>query len=339
MFKKPKSKLLLLACAVAALLALPVSAHATLTYVKYGNYPLKPTVFAANDDGSGARPVGRGHAPLASPNGRLVAYRNSAVPGGWKRLKVVSANGGPSDLLIDASVISEVVWSPTSTELAAVRGSARGWDKLVLVNLNTGGQEVVDKGFFSGVSFSPDGSELVYARAPRNRAPLHSDIFRASVFGGPSARITYDRHSVDPLWGPDEEIAFVREENGRRKGDLFLMNPEGGQVRRVTGSRRRRSYTPLDWSADGDRLLTEMENRHGRVTVLFDLHADHKWKVRQRRMKGFVGVDLSADGDRVLGYNGRPDPLVKHLVGTVPAAGGGSMHVLGEFAYEPDWSQ
>jgi Tol biopolymer transport system component len=331
--------LLASSCALVLLLALPALAEATLTYVKYGHYPLKPTVFAANDDGSGARPVGRGQVPLASPNGRLIAYRNEAVPGGWKRLKVVSASGGPSNQLIDASVISEVVWSPTSTTLAAVRGSGKGWDKLVLVELPTGGQTVVDVGYFSGVSFSPDGSELVYSRAPRHGSPLHSDIFRASVSGGRPSRITYDRRSQDPLWGPDDEIAFVRQEDGRRKGDLFLMNPQGGQVRRVTGSRHRRRYFPLDWSADGDRLLTSMHHGKRATTVLFDLHGDHKWKVRQRRMPGFVGSDLSADGERVLGANGKPDPLAKHLVGTVPAAGGGSMHVLGEFAYEPDWSQ
>ena len=147
------------------------------------------------------------------------------------------------------------------------------------------------------------------------------------------------RGRVDPLWNADDEIVFVRQEGRRRKGNLFLMNPAGGQVRRVTGRRRQRWFVPVDWSADADRLLTTEFRRQRRPrSVVFDLSTGRKWPVRQRRMKGFLGTALSADGGLVLGSSGKADPLAKHLVGTVPATGGGSMHVLGEFAYEPDWS-
>ena len=63
---KGKFSLLLPALVLAALLAFPVAAQATLVYVKN---PFHVTVFVANDDGSGARKVGPGRSPRVSPDG------------------------------------------------------------------------------------------------------------------------------------------------------------------------------------------------------------------------------------------------------------------------------
>ena len=64
-------KLLLPVLVLAALLALPAAAQATLAYVEN---PFHPTVFVANDDGSGARKVAAGHNPRVAPDGGSVAY-------------------------------------------------------------------------------------------------------------------------------------------------------------------------------------------------------------------------------------------------------------------------
>ena len=62
----PKFKLLGALVAATALLALPAAAQATLVYVKN---PMKPAVFAANDNGGGALKVGPGTNPRVSPDG------------------------------------------------------------------------------------------------------------------------------------------------------------------------------------------------------------------------------------------------------------------------------
>ena len=66
----PRPKLLAAVLAVAALLAVPAAANATLSY----NKDLKqPTVFYAKDNGKGAHLIGPGYNSHVSPNGELVA--------------------------------------------------------------------------------------------------------------------------------------------------------------------------------------------------------------------------------------------------------------------------
>jgi Tol biopolymer transport system component len=325
---------------ILAMLALPAGAQATIAFVKYERYPFVPKVFAAENNGFNAHPIGRGTDPRVSPDGRWVAYVSEAKISGHERLKVVPASGGRANLLIDAADISSVTWSGDSSKLAAVRGSRLGRDKLVLIDIPSGGQRRVARGFFSGVSFSPDGAGLVYSRARNQRAGSGTDVFVASTSSRRRARLTYDGRSMRPLWGPDEEIAFVKKER-KHSGDIFLMNPQGGEVVRMTRHRfghARREYFPVDWSEDGERLLVNFQGRNGLgYAELFDLEIAAHWPL-QNPIREFVGAAISADGEQVLGSSGGFRPLSNHLVGTVPA-GGGRMHVLAQFAYEPDWSQ
>ena len=64
--------------AATALLALPAAAEATLAYVKN---PMKPAVFAANDNGGGAFKVGPGSNPSVSPDGDVIAYQRESSGG------------------------------------------------------------------------------------------------------------------------------------------------------------------------------------------------------------------------------------------------------------------
>ncbi|HWJ42711.1 MAG TPA: hypothetical protein VNR67_04690, partial [Solirubrobacterales bacterium] len=200
-----KSKLLLFLFALVALLALPAVAGATIAYVKYGHYPRAPKVFSAKDDGQDELFVGRGTDPKVSPDGDLVAFLNKR--GKRERLKVAPSYGGPSNLLIEAARISSVAWSPESTRIAAVRAPAHGRERLVLIDLPTGGQHVIARviarGSFGGVSFSPNGDQLVYSRFRKG----HSDVYRFAVGGHGSKRLTYDHRSQAPVWGPRNRIA------------------------------------------------------------------------------------------------------------------------------------
>ena len=74
----PQPKLLAAVLAVAALLAVPAAANATLSY----NKDLKqPTVFYAKDNGKGAHKIGPGFNSHVSPDGKAVIYEGSAPDG------------------------------------------------------------------------------------------------------------------------------------------------------------------------------------------------------------------------------------------------------------------
>jgi Tol biopolymer transport system component len=348
-FAKPK--LLLPALVVAALLALPAGAGATLAYVKN---PFNPTAFVANDDGSGARKVETGHDPKVAPNGLSVAYLHEG-PKHAQELKVAPATGGPGlTLMMNFRDPVYLAWSPDSKTLAALRGPEIGSSKLVLIDVATSAQSVVAQGFFSGFSFSPTGTEIVYSIAASEKYPPRSDVYRfpvpipgvVNVRAPEPVRLTKDHRSSEPLWGP-QKIVFVKTVEAKKrkygpKNELFLMNPQGKQVKRLTHTRvdpLLQGLFPIDWSADGSRLLTEFGGQDTSYAVTVNPKTGSQRPVAGTGETGFVGTDLSADGNLVLGFNGGFDPGLKnHNVQTVPY-GGGKPKTLVKEAFEPSWSR
>jgi Tol biopolymer transport system component len=346
-----KPKLLLPALLLAALLAFPVMAEATLTYVRN---PVDSQVYVAEDDGSEARRIGPGMTPHVSPDGQWIAYLREGAKHA-QELKLAPAAGGPArTLMVGWRESSLLAWSPDSQKILALRGPEIGKRKLVLLDVAGGTQRVIAGGYFSGFSFSPDGGEFVYARAGSEKYPPRSDVFRHQVpiLGATNVRalgpypLTRDHRSSNPLWGPDDRIVFVKTVEGKKrrygpKNELFLMNPQGKQVKRLTDTKvppLLQGLFPTDWSADGSRLLAEFEGQDTSYAVVVNPRTGAQRPVAERGENGFVGTALSADGRQVLGFTGGFDPIGDHHVATVPYDGG-KPKVLARNALEPDWSR
>jgi|SRR6186997_172545 len=349
---KRKLSLLLPAFALAALLAFPVAAQATLAYVKA---PFNAKVFVANDDGSGAKKVGPGHSPRVSPDGNWVAYLHEGAKHA-QELKVAPATGGPGrTLMVGFQESFYLAWSPDSTQIAALRGPELGKRNLVVVDVASGHQTLVSQGYFSGFSFSPEGGQLVFARAAKEGFPLRSDVYRIDVLppGAVSVaavlpvRISSDRRNLDPLWGPNGQIVVAKwsERRNREYGprnDLYLMNPAGKAVKRLTHTKvgpLLQGLSPTEWSVDGKRLLAEFGGQDTSYAVMVNPKTGAERPVAGVGETGFVGTDLSSDGKLVLGFNGGFDPGLKnHKVQTVPTSGGKPKTLVKE-AIEPSWSR
>ncbi|HVQ57913.1 MAG TPA: hypothetical protein VMS60_03290 [Solirubrobacterales bacterium] len=347
----PKPKLLLPTLVLAALLAFPALAGATLAYVKN---PFNATVYVAEDDGSGAHKVEQGHNPRVAPDGLSVAYLHEG-PKNAQELKLALAAGGPGrTLMTNFREAFYLTWSPDSKTIAALRGPELGKRNLVVIDVATGKQSVVATGFFSGFSFSPDGSEIAYSVAKSEKFPPRSDVFRfpvpipgvVNVRAPEPVRLTKDHRSSQPLWGP-EKIVFVKtlEEKKRRyggKNELFLMSPQGKGVKRLTHTKvpqLLQGLFPTDWSAGGSRLLAEFEGQDTSYAVVVNPKTGAQRPVAGSGESGFVGTDLSSDGKLVLGFNGGFDPGLKnHKVQTVPYSGGKPKTLVKE-AFEPSWNR
>jgi Tol biopolymer transport system component len=346
---KMKLPPLLSALVLAALLGMPAAAQATLTYVRN---PLHPAVFVANDNGSGAKKVEAGELPRVSPDGNWVAYLHQGAKNA-QELKVAPVAGGPSrTVLVGFREPFYLEWSPDSTRLAAERGSELGKRNLVVIDVAAGSQQLVAQGFFSGFSFSPDGMELVYARAGSETFPPRSDVFRTetpppgvvNVQAPQTYRLTKDHRSSYPLWGP-QEIVFVKAIEGKKrkygpKNELHLMNAAGKGVKRLTHTKvdpLLQGLVPTDWSTSGNQLLAEFEGQDTSYAVAVNPRTGEK-AVAQKGEQGFVGTALSSDGKFVLGYTGGFDPGLKHDVMSIPYSGGKGK-VLVKNAFLPDWSR
>lgn len=340
----PKSKPLAALVAVTALLALPAAAQATLTYVKN---PLKPAVFAAADNGSGAHRVDSGSNPRVSPDGEMIAYRHEG-PGHASELKLAPAEGGPSRTVLRGFQDSfYLAFSSDSKTIAALRGPELGKRKLVLIDVASGTTlRTVATGYFSGFSFSPDGTEVAYSLAASEKFPPKSNVYTAPAAGGNSIQLTRDGISQAPLWGPSGKIVFVKMLGAAQrkygpKNELFLMNENGTGQKRLTNTMvgpLLSGLTPTEWSGNGRRLLAEFGGQDTSYAVTVNPRTGAQKRIGPAGEQGFVATALSRDGTTVLGFTGGFEPGPNHATVTVPY-GGGKPKTLVKGGYEPDWSR
>jgi Tol biopolymer transport system component len=330
----------------AALLALPAAAQATLVFTRH---TLNPLIWSAKDNGSHAQPLVHGTNPRISPDGRTIAfYRIQKAHGYRAELVVVSADGSGTTHLLLPNWSEPFVfdWSPDSGTVAAVVGSFGHPQRLVLIDVATGAQRTVAKGFFSGVSFEPGGNQLAFSKAASEKYPPRADVYSFDLGSGQTIRLTHDSRSEDPLWGPGGQIVFDKllGEKSRKYGpktELYLMNSSGGQVKRLTHTKvdpLLSGLSPTQWSARGNQLLAEFGGQDTTYAVTVNPHTGAQRTLTKERETGFVGTALSSDGKLVLGSIGGFEPGPGHKVVTIPYAGG-KPKTLAANASEPDWSR
>lgn len=348
-----RSRSLVVLFALAAFLVAPTSSQATLVFTRN---PLNPVAFAANDDGSAARKIGSGSNPRVSPDGQTVVFYRFGRGMQSAKLMIAPVSGGaPAELASGWQEPFIFAWSSDSTTIAVLLGPEVGKRRLTLIDLATGVQRTIARGYFGGVSFAPQGSlQLVYAMARSEGFPPRSDIYRidllppgaVSVAPVEPRRITSDHRSTSPLWGPNGRIVFVKHlgEKSRKygpKNDLFLMDPSGAKVKRLTHTKvdpLLSGLSPTEWSASGDRLLAEFGGQDTSYAVTVNPKTGAQRALTNEREVGFVGTALSKDGSTVLGSLGGFEPGPGHKVVSIPYAGS-KPKVLANNASEPDWSR
>jgi WD40 repeat protein len=328
-----RTLMLLLGTALALLAAAP--AQARLVYVK-GAASLSPMVFVANDDGSRPHELGPGHSPAISENGRWVAW---VKPGSPDRVVIRRADRrGPARRVGTGTEFGELRFSPDSRLLATVR------DKRLRVYRIRKREEIrTARGHMRGFSFSPDSRTLVYGKAKRGDFDAPADLFTAQPDGDGRARITRDRRSLNPLWGP---LGIVHDRQRWRRGDapaynLFEIQPDGGDFRQITKltiPSLVSGLIPLELNASGARLLANFVGQDTTVGFRVNTRSGSVKSLDSDFENGFVAADLTDDGRTVLGHTGGPDPGRRHNVVMMPYRGG-EQKVLVRRAMSPDWSR
>jgi len=346
-----KLKLVVLAALSTAVLALPGAAHATLAFVRH---PFHPLVWVAADDGSEGRVLVAGTNPRVSPDGNIVALMHEGT-GRRAQPELVLApadrSAPPSTLVKGWRNPYVFAWSPDSKSVAAVLGPELGKQRLALIDTVTGAQRTIAKGYFNGVSFDPDGGALAYGMAPSEKYPPNSDIysFEIPVPGRQyvqthqfNHRLTHNHGSTNPVWGPNGQIVFARQLGAKKrrygpKNELYLMNPAGRQVRRLTRTRVSPlavGLTPTAFSPSGNRLLAQFGGQDLSYAVAVNPNTGGQRPLVEATEQGFIGTGFTADGKRVIGSTRGFEPGPGNNIGTVPYPHG-KPKVLAKNAFEP----
>jgi hypothetical protein len=184
----------------------------------------------------------------------------------------------------------------------------------------------------------------VFGTAGRNDAgDAPSDLYSVTLASSARFRITRDRRSLNPLWGP---TGIIHDRFSARDGDaptynLFEIQPDGGDFRRITDltiPSLVSGLIPLELNANGARLLANFVGQDTTVGFRVNTKSGSVKSLDSDFENGFVAADLTDDGRTVLGHTGGPDPTARHNVVTVPY-GGGEPEVLVRRASFPDWNK
>ncbi len=351
-----KSKLIvaLLLIALLASIGLPAESNATLAF----NLDLfHPEVWVSTkDDGTDATYVGRGLVAQVSPDGKLLAYEHGTPSAGWE-LKIYDVATGKRWVrlthmhTIEREIIgaSAFAWSPDSTMVAVLQNERRSREQTLYVIRARGprAKTRIATGHFRGVSFSPDGKEVVFGLAHAQDQPAKTDIARARVTGGTITLLTHDQISGWPLWGPRGQIAFSKRSKSKRwrwRGevrtsalfDLFAMNANGGRVKRLTRvGAYEAGFFPAFWFPFGKRFVANFQALNKNYAAVVDPRSGAVTPLNPPGEPGFAAASLTADEQTVLGCFG--SVVSAGPPASVPVTGG-EPTVLNKDAYLPSWS-
>lgn len=342
----------LLLIGLLAMVCVPTTSSATVAF-NISSYT--PEVWVSpNEDGSEARHVGNGWVAQVSPNGKLVAFEHAEAFTGWE-LKIYDVATGQVHVRLTHMITTSeqtvgeetaFAWSPGSNKVAALQNEPRSGKQTLYVIGVRGGKSMtpIARGHFRGVSFSPDGKQVVFGLAGAGGAQAKTDIARASVDGGPVKLLTHDQASGWPLWGPRGQIAFVRRTKPERF-DLYVMKANGRGIRRLSNvGRNEAGLFPAFWLPSGNRLVANFESFDTNYAALVNpkkgglspINPPIDGSQHGVGESGFLAASLSPDGQTVLGCFGSV-VFANPPMASVPITGG-EPTVLNEDFTSPSWS-
>jgi Tol biopolymer transport system component len=325
---------------LAALFAAPPANAA----IVYSRGTANRSVYIANDDGTGARRLIAGESPHLSPDGQEVIFvANSS--GAQPELREILAAGGDSKPVLKPYQFGSFAWSADGRYIVVESYRLNRTPNLVLIDDTTGAKRTIASGTFYGATFSPDSSQLLYARTSQKNALFpKSNLEVVPTAGGTPHVLFNDGRAQYPLWGP-KQIVYDRWQKPSRKDDgpklnLWLVNPDGSGRRQLTHDKvpfLLAGLTPTAWSADGTRLLTEFGGQDTAYAVTVD-PVTGKEKVIGKKSEGFLATALSKDGTTILGSSGGFEwPGPAHIV-TAPYTGGKTATLIAR-GDSPDWNK
>jgi len=222
-------------------------------------------IYSMTADGRRRHPLTTGHRysgyfPAYAPRGKRIAFvRGKDAPDIW----TMNADGTHKRALTAGKSLAgsiEPAWSPDGKWIAfAVVGWPMG---IWLVRADGTGTPVqLTSEEDRNPAWSPDGSEIAFNRD--QASPDDGEILVVPASGGTPMTLSSDPgvySDLEPAWSPDgTKILFVsdRPDSDQTDGfqlDLWVMNADGSDVRRVTNTPKRDESDPA-WSPDGRRIV------------------------------------------------------------------------------------
>ena len=239
-------------------------------------------------------------APVVSHDRRTVLYVRRERPGERSSLHAVSADGSVQRLLFrDGSpscpLLRQVVWSVDGT-LGIVCKLDQAGTSFTLGTARTDGTFIrtLDVGLIGNPTFSPDGSQILYPKAPSGSWERGGPLYLTDVDGSTEPTEVVGGRNVSPAWAPTgTTVAFARyaeNDDGDDPAHIVTM-PVGGSASDITRLTSRQEIdTDPSWSPDGGSMVfrraSDDDDRHLRLMVM----ASDGYDERELSHDGTVGT-------------------------------------------------
>ncbi len=243
--------------------------------------------------------------PSWSPNGKFLTYAQYEyrMAGGVRTKRMVLKRhdlqtGDRKALSAKEGMNSGAAWMPDGKKLAATL-SFTGRPEIYLIDPNNPAEpeplsrniqwrKIAGDGFQSSSvsllfdvepSFSPDGNQIVISSARTG----HPMIYTVNMATKVANQLTFaGQYNASPAWSPKgDKIIFAAQRTGEGNFDLYLIDPDGNNLARVTNGertgRRVNSENP-SWAPTGRHIV--FANNDGGAYAVYIMTLDGRFKRR-----------------------------------------------------------
>jgi TolB protein len=213
-------------------------------------------IFISDFDGSNVQQITNENAPHLSPawsrDGRYVTY-TSFQDGQAEIFSHDTRTGKKTKMTNGPGLSSGSNWGP-SDRLIAFTGAHNGNSEIYVMSPRGRDRKslITGDGLDVDPTFSPDGKWMAFVSGRFG----NPHIFRASLeWSEDKLRVTDDKrltyagwYNATPAWSPEsEKLAFAGYDKDINRFDMFMMNPDGTQMERLTlraGDNERPTWAP-----------------------------------------------------------------------------------------------
>jgi Tol biopolymer transport system component len=173
-------------------------------------------------------------APAFSPDGKEIAFSRSEADGSWHIWTIPRSGGAPRRITHSARGEVYPRYSPDGKWIYFFNWVAPR--KIWRVPREGGPLEVFSPQNYPDDGYadpSPDGKKIAYARSDKEIVRIY--VSPVADWGKGDGRALTEYASTLPQWSPDGKWMLFSKDRSKENG-VFVVPPEGGEPRRVTGS-------------------------------------------------------------------------------------------------------
>lgn len=140
-----------------------------------------------------------------------------------------------------------------------------GTSSIYLYDIASKEEKLLKAGVRSNISWSRDGSRIYYSKLTRENPHWSNlfDIFSYDIKADEETKITSGLRADAPSVSPDgKSIAYVAGADGTL--NLFTMDPDGKNIRALTGYKNGEQIFNPSWSPDGSTVIFDYSVTEGR---------------------------------------------------------------------------